>query len=141
MTQPIIWVHEDALRQSHPVFSAAKNSKAAIFIWDNTYFQAQGYTTKRLLFIYECLLEIDVTIIVGDTVKTLSDLSDDVVYMAFTPNPDFKAVAEVLRVKSINVEVVEDEPLSQIPFDTDMGRFFRFWNKGRKSMMKTNAGL
>jgi len=34
MTQPFVWVHEDALRQSHPVFSAAKNSKASIFVWD-----------------------------------------------------------------------------------------------------------
>lgn len=140
MTDAITWVHEDALRQSHPVFSAAGNAGASIFVWDDDYFKSQGYTAKRLLFIYECLLEMDVTIIQGPTEQVLNDYSNGEIYMARTINPYFKDIAKALEASS-RVYIVDDEPFSQIPFDTDMGRFFRFWNKGRKSMMKTNAGL
>jgi hypothetical protein len=139
MSTPIIWVHEDALRQSHPVFSKA-GSAQAIFVWDNDYFKMQNYTTKRLLFIYECLLEMDVAIIQGDTVDVLSDLSQGVIHTAKTLNPYFKKIIEALEDTS-TVHVTPDELFSQIPYDADMGRFFRFWNKGRKSMMKPNAGL
>ena len=141
MIRPVIWVHEDALSQSHPVFSAAKNAKAAIFIWDNEYFKSQDYTVKRLLFIYECLLDMDVSIIEGNSLDILSDFCEGAIYMADTPNPYFLDIVEKMRERKSNVILVPDEPFSQMPTDTDMERFFRFWNKGRKSMMKTNAGL
>jgi len=139
MSRPIIWVHEDALRQSHPVFSKA-GAAQAIFVWDNDYFKSQDYTVKRLLFIYECLLEMDVTIIEGQTAAVLSDLSQGVIHTAKTLNPYFKAIIKDLRETS-EVHITPDDLFSQVPYDADMGRFFRFWNKARKSMMKPNAGL
>lgn len=139
MSTPIVWVHEDALRQSHPVFSAAGAAKA-YFVWDNDYFKQQNYTAKRLLFIYECLLEMDVTIIEGETESVLRELSEGRIYTAKTINPYFKTILENLSRES-EIHITPDELFSQIPYDTDMGRFFRFWNKGRKSMMKPNAGL
>ena len=141
MIRPVIWVHEDALSQSHPVFSAAKNAKAVLFIWDNEYFQSQGYTVKRLLFIYECLLEMDVQIIKGNTLEVLSDFCEGEIFTASTPNPYFLDIIEQMGERSSKVTLVEDDPFSQIPQDEEMERFFRFWNKGRKSIMKPNAGL
>jgi len=139
MSAPIIWVHEDALRQSHPVFSRAGVAKS-YFVWDNEYFKHQNYTAKRLLFIYECLLEMDVTIIEGKTEAVLRELSEGEIHTAKTINPYFKNILKNLAVNA-DVHITPDELFSQIPYDTDMGRFFRFWNKGRKSMMKPNAGL
>ena len=139
--RPVVWVHEDALRQSHPVFSAAKDAKAVIFIWDNEYFQSQGYSVKRLLFIYECLLEMDVQIIQGKTLDVLSDFCEGAIYTASTPNPYFLDIVEKMGERSSNVTMVGDEPFSQVPEDVEMGRFFKYWNKGRKFMMKPNAGL
>ena len=141
MIRPAIRVHEDALSQSHPVFSAAKNVKAVLFIWDNEYFQSQGYTVKRLLFIYECLLEMDVQIIKGNTLEVLSDFCEGEIFTASTPNPYFLDIVEQMGERSSKVTLVEDDPFSQIPQDEEMERFFRFWNKGRKSIMKPNAGL
>lgn len=141
MTQPFVWVHEDALRQSHPVFSAAKNSKASIFVWDNTYFKSQGYTAKRLLFIYECLLEMDVQIIKGETLEVLTAFCEGEIFTAATPNPFFLDIIAKIEKNASRVTRIEDEPFSQIPYDADLGRFFKFWNKGRKSIMKPNAGL
>lgn len=139
LKQNIVWVHEDALSQSHPVFSAA-GTALAVFIWDNEYFKAQGYTVKRLLFIYECLLEMDVTILEGEMEPVLRDISQGNIYTAKTLNPYFLNILNNLKDAS-TVHITPDEIFSQIPYDTDMGRFFRFWNKGRKSMMKANAGL
>lgn len=140
MTSTIIWVHEDALRQTHPVFSAAGVAQA-IFVWDNEYFKHQNYTTKRLLFIYECLLEMDVAIITGRTETVLNDMSQGgTIHTAKTLNPYFKDIIKGLSQAS-EVCITPDEAFSQIPYDVDMGRFFKFWNKGRKSMMKPNAGF
>jgi len=141
MSRAIIWVHEDALSQSHPVFSAAGDEYVALFVWDNEYFQSQNYTVKRLLFIYECLLEMDVQIIKGNTAEVLSDFCEGQIYTAHTPNPYFLDIVEKLRARSSRVTMIEDEPFSQIASDVPMGRFFQFWNKGRKFIMKPNAGL
>ena len=141
MTCPIIWVHEDALSQSHPVFSAARDAKDALFIWDNEYFKSQGYTVKRLLFIYECLLEMDVKIIQGDTAQILSDFCNGQIFTAHTPNPYFLKIIEALGKAGSKITIIEDTPFSQMPMNAEMGRFFQFWNKGRKHMMKANAGL
>ena len=141
MSRSLIWVHEDALSQSHPVFSAAGDEHVALFVWDNEYFQSQNYTVKRLLFIYECLLEMDVQIIKGNTAEVLSDFCEGQIYTAYTPNPYFLDIIEKLRTSSSRVTMIEGEPFSQIDSDVPMGRFFQFWNKGRKFIMKPNAGL
>ena len=141
MSRPIIWVHEDALSRSHPVFSAAANAKDVLFIWDNEFFQSQGYTVKRLLFIYECLLEMDVAIIKGSMAEVLSDFCNGEIYTAQTPNPYFRDIIKSLQAGGSKVIIVENEMFSQIDQGAEMGRFFQFWNKGRKFMMKPNAGL
>ena len=55
MRNSLIWIHEDALRITHPVFKLAPNGTEALFVWDNPYFQKLDYSLKRLVFIYESL--------------------------------------------------------------------------------------
>ena len=31
----LVWLHEGALRRSHPVFAAAEHGAPAVFIWDD----------------------------------------------------------------------------------------------------------
>lgn len=132
----LIWIHEDALRLDHPVFERAGDAAEAVFIWDPAYFQSEGYSRKRLTFIYECLQDLNLTLYHGNTAQILSALADDrPIFMAETPNPALRSVAQNLRDNGFDVHIIADKPFAVVPPDTDMGRFFRFWNKARKTAM------
>ena len=71
MNDSLIWLHEDALCASHPVFSAAPSVCEAVFVWDDAYLQHAHYSLKRLVFLYETLCELPVTIIRGHTLEEI----------------------------------------------------------------------
>ena len=56
----LIWLHDEALRASHPVLSPVSSQLPAVFIWDNAYFDAMHTGFKRRVFIYEALAELPV---------------------------------------------------------------------------------
>jgi len=131
----LIWVHEDALRSHHPVFAAAGDEARAIFVWDENYFQKQGYTRKRLIFIVECLADLPVEVFKGDMKAVLSALAQETpIFTAATSNPEFRRIIEALSITPI-----DEIPLARIETQTDLGRFFRYWKKARKSVMSHNG--
>lgn len=139
MPQTYIWVHEDALSLNHPVFKSAGDTARAVFIWDEAYFKQQAYSLKRLTFIYECLIDLqeDVEVYHGDTETVVRSLfaeggPDGTLYVADTPNPVFLNIAAKLE-SYVSVKIVENTPFIEAPDDVDMTRFFRFWNRSRKS--------
>jgi len=130
----IIWVHEDALRDDHPVRAAASNARA-VFIWDEDYFRAQNYSAKRLIFIAECLADMNVDVFKGETKEVLRQLSDGAeIFTAATPNPEYLKIIDAL-----NIHVSDDIPLARIDPHADLGRFFRYWKKAGKSVMGHNG--
>ncbi|WP_371398036.1 hypothetical protein [Fretibacter rubidus] len=135
----IIWIHEDALRADHPVFAAAGTDAQVVFIWDDAYFTAQGYSFKRLVFIYECLLDLPVILCKGDMATVLSGLIEGRdLYVPTTPNPDYQTVAAVLS-KTTKVHYISETPLTFIETEPDMKRFFRYWNKAKKSALSKDG--
>jgi hypothetical protein len=131
----IIWVHEDALSDNHPVFNAAGYEARAVFVWDEGYLRAQGYSVKRLTFLLECLGNMNVEFYKGDTKTVLRELSDAAqIYTAATPNPAFNEI-----INALDITAVEDVPLARIDAPADLGRFFRYWKKAGKSVMGHNG--
>ena len=130
-----IWVHEDSLRDDHPVHAAAGSDARAVFIWDNNYFRAQGYTAKRLIFIAECLSNMTVEVFAGNTEDVLRTLADNSpIFTAETPNPVFRSMIDTLKIAA-----VADTPLADIDPGADLGRFFRYWKKASKSVMSVDG--
>ena len=137
MSQSYIWLHEDSLSLDHPVFSHAGEPSCAVFIWDDAYFERQNYSLKRLTFIYECLIGLQERVVVyqGDTETLLRNIcADRKIYVADTPNPIFLEIIGKLAQDNV-VEIVKDKPFINAPDDVDMTRFFRFWNRSRKSAL------
>ena len=66
----LVWLHEEALRADHPVFAAVPGAKA-LFCWDIDYMAAADIGLRRQIFIYESLLDLDVTIIRGAASQVL----------------------------------------------------------------------
>ena len=135
----LVWLHEDALRADHPAVIEAGADAELFFIWDADYLQAMDYGFKRLVFIYETLCELPITILQGDTVTVLSELVESLqpgaIYIPATPNPELQQRIQQLANR-YNVIVVEDVPFVSMNKEPDIKRFFRYWNKAKKIAMQ-----
>ena len=135
----LVWLHEDALRQDHPVYTAAGEDVISYFFWDENYLQEMDYGFKRLVFIYETLCELPVNIIHGSTVEGLSKLAEnqscEKIYIPATPNPVLQEIIAELQDR-LPVVVVEETPFVSLTKDLDIKRFFRYWKKAKKLAMQ-----
>lgn len=122
----VVWVHEDAL--NHLLL----HHGPALFVFDDEYLRGERYSLKRIAFIYECLLELPVEIMRGETVRRLLDFArrhgGDEIVCASSPNPWIRArIAELQR--SLPVRIVEPEPFVRLSGEPDLKRFSRYWAK------------
>ena len=142
----LVWIHEDALRATHPVFDAASDGTRAVFIWDSARFDAAFIGSKRQLFIYQTLAELDVDIIAGKTAEILSSLaaSQDVnrLLVAETPNPAIHAELGTVRrtCRDLQIDNIAETPFVTLAATPDLGRFFRYWNKAKRGALR-HGGL
>ena len=139
MNEPTIWLHEEALRVSHPVFYVCPTDTKAIFIWDDELLKKNGYSFKRLLFIYEALCSLPIEIIHGDTFTVLKGMSPETIYTPFSHSDYIKNIVQDLSGVT-NVAVIEDEPFVSIPKALDFKRFFQYWNKAERTAFMTDGG-
>ena len=139
MADSIIWLHEDALRITHPVFKTAPANARIIHIWDDTYLQTAGYSLKRLVFIYETLCALPVEIIRGDMAEVLGsdDFSD--IYVPSSINPTVQKIVKTVSCKK-KVTMVAEESFVRITKAKDFTRFFQYWGKAKKSAFLHNGG-
>ena len=138
----LVWLHEDALRSNHPVFDEAGAGRSTVFVWDDAYLQQMDYSFKRLVFIYETLIELPLSIFRGDLSECLSQLGRQQggrILVPATPNPRLQQTIEQLG-REFEVVVVADRPFVNLPREPDLRRFFRYWNKARKAAMTSGGG-
>jgi len=108
-----------------------------VFVWDDAYFLSEGYSLKRLVFIYELLAGLDITCLKGDTAAVLKDYAKGrKIFVPKTPNPKFIAIMSHLD----DAVIVPDTPLVIVPDDVDLKRFFRFWKRAKKSALSSSVG-
>lgn len=135
----LVWLHEDALRVSHPAYSRAPDDAHWCFIWDGQYFQSQHMGLNRLTFIYETLCEMpNVTLYEGETVACLHTLMKErqvkQLFTAATPNPERQRQMEALA-SHCQCSITLDEPFVRYPEGKALKRFFPFWNHVKKQLL------
>lgn len=140
MQQPLILLHEESLRMSHPVFDSAPDGTRVIYIWDDAYVLRTGYSLKRLIFIYETLCELKVEILRGDTRNILQEISPSLVYIPFTNNPLLLEMIGSIR-EVFSARMVEDEPFIVLKKPIELNRFFRYWSKAEKTAFLFQGGV
>lgn len=140
MKQPLIVLHDEALRMTQPVFQAAPAEAKAIYVWDDTYFRNANYSLKRLVFIYETLCELPVDIIAGRTAEVVREFSPSALYVPATNNP---LIAESMRdlVAIAPVHTIEDEAFVVFKKPVQFRRFFQYWNKAEKTAFLMDGGM
>ena len=142
----LVWLHEGALRLTHPVFAAGAQDAATIFIWDRDRLAASHVGIKRQLFIYETLAEMsesrNLDIHEGRAEEVLPRLAAQAgasrVLVPSSPDPALRAEIVAIRRAAPDIEIVEIEetPFVTLANTPDLGRFFRYWNKARKSALR-----
>lgn len=139
MADPIIWLHEDALRHTHPVFARAPSNARCLHIWDDTYLKNAGYSFKRLVFLYETLGELPVEIIHGGTIEILRTMAATELYVPASLNPWVHTVISALSAEK-KIVMVADEPFVTIQKPKDAKRFFQYWGQAEKTAFLPNGG-
>ncbi len=127
----VIWVHADNLNPHSQPFKLAAGAPA-LFVFDDALLQAWGITLKRIVFMYECLLELPVTIRRGDVLEELTRFVAEHdalrVLTSYSPSPRHAAICAALRQRLPRVRL---EVLSEAPFvraqQVDLKRFSRYW--------------
>lgn len=127
--QPIVWVHGDCLSPYNPALIAYPGAPA-IFVWDEALLTELRISLKRIVFIYECLLELPVAIRRGDVAAEVlafaAECRADLVATRFSPSPRFRRIHDRIAA-TLPVQVLPVEPFVQAPSQLDLTRFSRYW--------------
>lgn len=133
----IVWVHGDCLSPDHPGL-AAHPGAPALFVFDDELLQRWQISLKRIVFMYECLLDLPVTIRRGDPVAVIGQFAAERrarrVVTTASPSPRFRQIVAGLR-RSFAVDILEVEPFFVYDRPLDLGRFSRYWSVARRYLL------
>jgi hypothetical protein len=114
---------------------------AAVFVWDDALLAEWRISLKRVVFIYECLLELPVTIRRGNVVEEIAQFAARhhaaTVATTASPSPRFAHICEQLRAQGLTVELFDVEPFLRYSGALDLKRFSRYWQVARRYAMAT----
>lgn len=129
MSNQIIWVNGDCLSPKSPALEEYPNTPA-IWVWDDALLEEWQIGLKRIAFIYECLLELPVTIRRGDVAKEVTAFAKEhnATKVATTDSPSlrFGKICDEME-KTLELEVFEVEPFFDYDGFIDLKRFSRYW--------------
>ncbi len=138
MTKQLIWLHDKALSQEHPVFNNMNEGTKAIYVWDEEFFKKRSYSFKRLVFIYETLCQLQIEIIKGNTLEVLKSFNPKKIITPFTTDTQINNLVKQLS-KVFSVEIVKEKPFVNIGSGYEFNRFFKYWNKAKNTAFLINA--
>ncbi|NWF78855.1 MAG: hypothetical protein HXY37_02275 [Chloroflexi bacterium] len=129
LVRPVVWIHADCLSPQHPALLAYPGAPA-LFVWDEALLSSLRISLKRIVFLYECLLELPVSIRRGDVAAEVlafaSEQQADGVVTSASPSPRFAAISAQIAAQR-PLRVLPVEPFVQIEQRLDLARFARYW--------------
>jgi hypothetical protein len=133
----ITWIHGDSLRPTNPAIVAYPDAPA-LFVWDDELLTRYGISFKRIVFMYEALLDLPVTIYRGDVVEQVNAFAQlhhaHTIVTTGTPAPRFAAICQQLR-RTHTVEILAEPAFVDIPANTDIKRFSRYWQVAKSRLL------
>lgn len=138
----VVWVHGDALSPNNSALLAYPNAPA-VFVFDDALLTRMQISLKRIVFMYECLLELPVHIRRGDPAQELTSFAQkhEGTKIATTPSPSpgFRHICRTLELSGLEIEIHAPEPFVTLPEHTDLRRFSRYWKIAQKRLAKQDA--
>jgi hypothetical protein len=140
MKHPILWIHGEALGPSNPAL-VAYPSRPAVFVFDTALLEgatpAQSISLKRIGFLYECLLELPVTLRRGDVAEQVLAFAGahgaDGIVTSTATDPRFDGISGQLE-RHLPLQVLEPEPFVVLEPEPNLGRFSRYWRQAERAV-------
>ena len=133
----MVWIHGDCLNPAQIALRRHPDSPA-IFVWDDALLRRRQVTLKRILFIYECLLDLPVVIRRGRVAQEIIAFAEEhktrTVVTAGSVSPGFERICHQLRAHGLLLTIYDEEPFIDIPQETDLRRFSRYWRAAQKKL-------
>jgi len=130
----ILWIHGDVLSPENPAFVAYPDAPA-LFVWDDELLAEWQISLKRLVFLYECLLDLPVEIrrgnVAGEVLRFAAQQGARRVVTVESPSPHFQVIRRKIET-FLPVEVLPLPPFTDYDGDFDLKRFSRYWRKAQK---------
>ena len=124
MADKLLLVHDKALRSGLDVYEASESFKA-VHIWDDEYYRTQRYSLKRLVFIYETLLDLPLEIIHGNTLDILSEENSDHIVIPYSGDQVLKNL--FLKIEKIKtVQYLFETSFVNLDRTVEFKRFFKY---------------
>ncbi|MED5382933.1 MAG: hypothetical protein VX481_00145 [Cyanobacteriota bacterium] len=131
LSHPIVWVHEEALGPANPALEDWPDSPA-VFVFDQAWIKDERISRKRLGFLYECCLELPVTIRKGDVVEEVLAFARrhgaDGVVTSGAVDPRLNRIAAAID-RTVPLWILDGEPFVDLPRPPRLGRFSRYWRE------------
>ncbi|MCU0512798.1 MAG: hypothetical protein MUE40_09525 [Anaerolineae bacterium] len=136
--QTILWIHGDNLSPQNPVFQAAPGAPA-IFVWDEALLRDWHISLKRIVFMYECLLELPVTIRRGEVAREVVAFAHEHaarrILTADSPAPLHRRLCRQMSQhmpSGSRLEILHETSFVDVPGNIDLKRFSRYWQSVKK---------
>ncbi len=130
MSQAIVWIHGDCLNP-HQAALLSHPDSSAIWVWDDALLRQRCLSLKRILFIYECLLDLPVVIRRGQVAQEISKFAQEnnatKVVTTNSFSPGFARICISLTQQGLQIVRYDLEPFVDLPQAPDLGRFSRYW--------------
>ena len=131
LTNPIVWVHEEALGPANPALQDHPKAPA-LFVFDQTWIEAQRISRKRLGFLYECALKLPLTLRKGDVVEEVLAFAQrhgaDGVVTSGPVAPRLNRYATRIN-RELPLWILDGDPFVELPRPPRLGRFSRYWRE------------
>lgn len=130
MSDTITWVHDEMLSPRW-----LKPEQPAIFVFDNEWIRQGRISLKRIVFMYECLLEMPgVSIARGKVAESVVAFAAkhgaERIETARSEDPRLKRQAA-----DLDAVLLDPEPFVALPSDVDLKRFSRYWRKAERLVL------
>lgn len=136
MLNPVLWIHGEALGPANPALVAHPGAPA-VFVFDRELIAARRPSLKRLGFLYECLLELPVTLRHGDVAQEVLAFARrhraDGVVTSAAVDPHFALLRQRIAAQ-LPVVVLDPEPFVELPEPVDLRRFSRYWRRAEPAL-------
>jgi len=133
----VLWLHDEALGPETSALLAYPEAPA-IFVFDEAWMAEEGLSLKRVVFIYECLLDLPVEIFRGDVTDEVRAFADrheaEEIVAPATPHPRLRQQGDALGVRWH-----DGEPFVELQRRADLKRFSRYWRVAKKTVFLPTA--
>ncbi len=131
MSKAVYWMQDDCLRPGPGLPS--------VYVFDTEKLLKEKWSLKRIGFIYECLLELDVEIRKGNPVEQVALFAQSHgasrIITLETPDPRLQSQQKELA-RGFTLQVELPEPFVELKGRIDLKRFSRYWQRAQGPAMR-----